>query len=283
MFILKKMILIILVLTVNSFLFGTSIDWQLGARPQGMGSAFTALVDDVNACYWNAAGLPQVKKDETIGMYKFSDLGYNFNYFAHVHPLKNSAIGLSWSNVTGTLKQGREEEKSKMIDDVFSLGYGLKITDAFFLGLNVKRFSINSKIGGGAGLGLDLGFLFFPYENFSIGMVGKNISSDVKNEIAPCSYRIGTAIRFLENKLKCSLDVVTKSEVEDKKLNVFLNFGVEYQIIKIFALRAGMEKNNPCVGVGIQYNQYKIDYAYLSSKINEAPHVISLSIIWGGK
>ena len=37
-------------------------DLQLGPRPQGMGGAFIALADDINAGYWNPAGIPQLNK-----------------------------------------------------------------------------------------------------------------------------------------------------------------------------------------------------------------------------
>lgn len=280
MFIFKKMLfLIILVLSINSFCFGTSIDWQLGARPQGMGSAFTALSDDANACYWNPAGLSQLKKEETTFMYKFSELNYNFTYLAHVHLLKNSAIGFSRASVTSILEQGRENEKTKMTDDIYSLGYGRKIKN-IFLGVNIKQHIINSNIGGGSGLGFDGGFLFFPKENFSIGIVAKNINSNVNNEIFPCFFKIGIASKFFKDNLKCALDVFTKSEVEEKPLNIFFNFGIECKIFKKIALRMGMEKNNFCGGIGIQHNQYKFDYAYLPAKITKNSQAISLSIIW---
>jgi len=37
---------------------------EAGARPVGMGGAFTAVCDDVQALYWNTAGLAQIKSKE---------------------------------------------------------------------------------------------------------------------------------------------------------------------------------------------------------------------------
>ena len=36
------------------------MDLQIGARPLGMGGAFVAIADDINAVYWNPAGLTQL-------------------------------------------------------------------------------------------------------------------------------------------------------------------------------------------------------------------------------
>src|SRR5438045_4142227 len=57
-----------------------------GARPAGLGQAYTAIADDANAIYWNTAGLSTIRKNEFVAMRAelFQDLRYH--YFAFVHP-----------------------------------------------------------------------------------------------------------------------------------------------------------------------------------------------------
>jgi len=40
------------------------VNLRIGARPLGMGEAFTAIADDANAVFWNPAGLPLLLQGE---------------------------------------------------------------------------------------------------------------------------------------------------------------------------------------------------------------------------
>jgi len=42
----------------------------IGARPKGMGDAFTAISDDGNSIYWNPAGIARIEKSELSVMHK---------------------------------------------------------------------------------------------------------------------------------------------------------------------------------------------------------------------
>ncbi|MFH1222716.1 MAG: hypothetical protein V1647_00060 [Pseudomonadota bacterium] len=60
-----KKILITLLITSSSILFAAEYDYiYKGARPMGMGGAFTAVSDDINALFYNPAGLNRIKKGE---------------------------------------------------------------------------------------------------------------------------------------------------------------------------------------------------------------------------
>jgi len=56
----KKTIFIFTVLLLARLLFPVT-DLQLGARPQAMGGAYTALSGDANSVYWNPAGTGRIK------------------------------------------------------------------------------------------------------------------------------------------------------------------------------------------------------------------------------
>ena len=69
----------------------------VGARPLGMGGAFTAISNDVYGSYWNPAGLGQLNSVQLMGMYSLLTLDRTLNYAATAFPVKGmGTIGLSW-------------------------------------------------------------------------------------------------------------------------------------------------------------------------------------------
>jgi len=58
-----------------------------GARPLGMGEAFVALADDVNALQFNPAGLVQIKRHEISVMYLDSLVDTWFGFIGYAYPI----------------------------------------------------------------------------------------------------------------------------------------------------------------------------------------------------
>src|SRR5207302_9163172 len=58
-----------LFIALSSALDAAFLDAGWGARPVGMGGAFTAIADDSNAPLYNPAGLVQVQWNEVSAMY----------------------------------------------------------------------------------------------------------------------------------------------------------------------------------------------------------------------
>ncbi|KPJ50147.1 MAG: hypothetical protein AMJ41_01805, partial [candidate division Zixibacteria bacterium DG_27] len=77
---------------------GEFLDFGVGARPLGMGSAYVALVDDVTSTYWNPAGLAQLKHREIMFMHAetFGNL-LNHDYFGFALPLSGASATLGVS------------------------------------------------------------------------------------------------------------------------------------------------------------------------------------------
>src|SRR5690349_1375244 len=89
------------------------INW--GARPVGLGGAFTAIADDTNASLYNPAGLVQVQWNEISASYSRLFGGLTLysgqdqvhldqSYLAYVsRPIPRvGSIGISWSNFNTT-------------------------------------------------------------------------------------------------------------------------------------------------------------------------------------
>lgn len=70
--------------------FAFPIPVGMGARPLGMGEAFTAMADELSAIWWNAAGLVQTEKNEIhwMGGDRLSSIPYT-GFFAANYMLQN--------------------------------------------------------------------------------------------------------------------------------------------------------------------------------------------------
>ncbi|MBM3238665.1 UPF0164 family protein [Candidatus Poribacteria bacterium] len=87
-----------------------------GARPMGMGGAYTGLADDANAPFFNPAGLTQLVKRELTAMYSMLYVGLNpilytaetdrlgYNLVSFVQPLRRNtdAMAVSWLSFNST-------------------------------------------------------------------------------------------------------------------------------------------------------------------------------------
>ena len=168
----------------------------VGGRALGMGSAYTAVANDVTAGYWNPAGLSKVEFPEIILMHdqRYGDI-VNYNYGAAAMKLSKdetvgiSAVVLSVSGVPNTLSAGLDINGNPISSsgasadsldrlnyanitffgetDVALIGsYAKRCSDDFSYGANVKfiRRSIGSTYG--TGIGFDVGALYSPVQEF---------------------------------------------------------------------------------------------------------------------
>src|ERR1019366_5810826 len=103
----------------TDLLYAAFLDDGWGARPIGMGGAFTAIADDSKAPMYNPAGIVQVQWNEMSAMYAnlFSGLTlYSGNsttgndvvhldqsYLSYVSkPSRYGSFGISWANFNTT-------------------------------------------------------------------------------------------------------------------------------------------------------------------------------------
>lgn len=112
----KKFILaIVTALLITPCVFGME-DLHLGARPQAMGGAYSALPGDVNSVYWNPAGLSRSFNGEIQFMHwMLSDVDQiMIDYLAFSYPLRPGALGFAWVRKGATLEQGPNNDETSM-------------------------------------------------------------------------------------------------------------------------------------------------------------------------
>ncbi len=234
-----------------------------GARPIGMGSAFSGLSDDVNAIYWNPAGLGFIKRWELSFTYQklFADFDYQALFYSHQLRLlgsRKAALGF------GLLRLGSLEEwdstdgkmpaiaASDVSDFAVILPFAYRfdwLSRNLAMGMNYKY--VNSRLGDytSNAHGIDWGLMFktslFDRLFWSIGTTIQNVTLKKVQfihdaELLPLTLRGGSALKIFltENQdLTLAYDV---SQPRDNHLKH--HFGLEYWLhlgIHRFGLRGG--------------------------------------------
>ncbi len=190
-----------------------------GARPTAMGGAYTGVADDVNAIYWNTAGLATIKgKNEFVAMRAelFQSLQYNF--FAFAHPMKDYgtiAVGLINLNITGIEQRTTDTDAPDSTfasnDSAYTLAYANKLTyfglpgkdEVGGLHLGVSGKAIRQTLSGEAGntFAADLGGLYesvnYP---MSFGLAVQNLGAKQKfkseSDPLPMTINLGSSLRM---------------------------------------------------------------------------------------
>jgi hypothetical protein len=267
------------------------VNW--GARPVGMGGAFTAIADDTNAPLYNPAGMVQVQWNELSAMYSRLFSGETLyagqdtvrldqSHLAYVsRPIpKIGTLGVSWSNFTTT---------HLYKEDTVTLSYARNVGDFvtslendLAAGLNLKylRRSVSldtyttadpvfSNGNSASGFTVDFGLLYKPEEGplsgWRLGVSGQNLTQpDVgfrdKDEV-PALWRFGTAYQSKQLPwLVPALDFTLRDSV------VNVQGGIESWLFQdTLGLRAGGNRQEAAAGISYYYAAtqklgFRLDY-----------------------
>jgi|GEM_PF-787949 len=265
-------------------------DLGVGARPIGMGNAYTALADDVNAIYYNPAGLAQLDECQfTSGYGKLywglddgSNLGSGF--IGYAHPLYHwGTLGAGWVNFG---LQGLYRENS------FILSYGNRLNKRLLAGLNLKllskkygkdRYTENALIDGGPGVtgerdpvfsegysktgfSSDLGLLYKFNREYSVGLSLIDINQphmDLKDNKSKVPIGVKSGFLYNSDFLTFAFDTTFRNG----DVNVYS--GVEKWFLnRTFGARAGLgvgSRSFSNLALGASYTKYlfQFDYAFL--------------------
>jgi hypothetical protein len=238
----KKFLLLTELIICANFVFANEPFFFRGVRPAGIGGAFVAVADDANAIFYNPAGMGLIQgkgiEVETIYQdfswvwksfdpsveHNFSELGISLRYTA-------PSIGIAYS----WFRRGDRKDEIPICDyydnilgkfkylyneDLVTIAYGKEIGDNIYMGMAgtyahfdfdgdlVKFFKSNEN------LSLDIGFLYKPLQETTLGLTIQNILS------TKSTYPITTDISFA-----CFN--------EKKRLPINLNLGLSYKWNKI--------------------------------------------------
>jgi hypothetical protein len=255
----------------------------IGARPKGMGDAFTGVADDGNSIYWNPAGIARIEKSQLSVMHKdLFGLGLiNYEFLGYVHPnVGNGSLGFSWIRLDTT----RNVEFMDYSENIYIISYGMRIAIPLSLGANIKYYSVDYKEGG-SGLGADIGILYQTFAgHLNLGLLYQDFNrpkirweTQAEDQL-PANLRLG--IGFRPNLfMNFALDL-------DKLLDSFIetHLGVEWWLLnrgmglRIGGINQDRGKWNFTLGGSLGYRFFRFDYAWERHYDLGGTHLFSLVI-----
>lgn len=261
-----------------------------GARSTAMGGAQVAVSEGLDATYWNPAALGRFQRKEVSASYLSYFEEINFGNTSLAIPTKSfGAFGLRFSLLDSGSIQKTDIRASKTgtfntRDMIAGPMWGMKISENFSIGTNLKYISQSVDGVSATGYGLDAGGLYSIWpDRLSLGVALQNIGTKIKDKSLPTAALFGLAFQ--------PTPTLTFSGQGDYALNgpTIGRFGVEYKFLNMLPIRVGYKAdkdnlNTVSFGGGIIVRQSLfVDYAFgLVTDIDNI-HRISLTYRFGNE
>ncbi len=271
---------------------------EQGSRALGMGGAFVSIADDIEALYWNPAGITRFEDHSVFFSHTQWLAEVKLEYAGAVYHINSTnSLGLALTFLhTDQMKETTEFQPLGtgrtfgFSDFLIGLTYARQMTDKFSFGFTGKWMQENIAELTMRAMLFDLGIYYNTgWKTTRFGVVISNFGSDMapagkityknldnksvtvksfQSFPPPIIFRIGLAADFLQkenHKLTGSLQL---NHPNDDKEN--LNFGLEYELFKTLFLRCGYKtaqmEENLSFGFGLitkfSGTHFKLDYAY---------------------
>lgn len=270
-----------------------------GARPLAMGGAFVGLADDVNAVFYNPAGLVFLSNGDfqatfgkpTVRNISGQKRNISLGSLAFVDIKKDSplAVGLSLSHLTD-LNIRRENKvavsgayriSSPASPQKLSIGVSAKYLD---------NATLNGRVANRSVLSGDVGLLYRPANYFQLGTIVRDVNRprypDAQGDKIPAAWDMGLAL-FSRGGTTLAMAVADAQESERTEFRWGLERGFWG---RAFALRVGGSTGHMNVGVGAKAQvlpgaDLGLDYGFsYPTDLNKDDrlHLVSLRLSWGG-
>lgn len=274
----------------------------VGARPLGMGGAFTSIADNADAPYWNPAGLSQIQSHEVTSMQARLSADTDYYYLSYAAKFLNGAIGISWIQMSlGNISQTTTTDAFNEVittgvfsyfSNAYLLSYGFEVSKNISLGITGKYLTSDmGQIAGAQSQGYSItpGILLRITQYtlpIAIGFKLDELFNEQKwgtstIERSPPKARIGVSTKdpaFLPKGTKVALDV---SQTLKNGFQPEAALGLEWESDGL-SLRGGLMDSQLTAGAGFESGMARLDYAYVedSALSKSNVHRISLSGKW---
>ncbi len=244
-------------------------------RAIGMGEAQAGLVDNVNALYWNPAGIARIGGPQLAFMHNFHFLEMHHDYLGIASPLGyGGSVGLAayyWTSgaIMGMDEKALPTEEFSAWDLAFGLYYAHELSRLLSLGGGLKAVIERNEKEGGSALATDIGVLFnTPLTGLSLGITARNLGTRLKlmeeSYSLPLALKLGAAWKAPSTGLALATDLTIPNDDQPS-----LSAGIEYSIVPLFTVRAGYKTGSDLgtlaglrAGCGFSFQKITLDYAF---------------------
>jgi len=281
----------------------------MGARPIGLGGAYIAIADDACAIFTNPAGLGLQNRISFVSMSTQLLLTVDYKLAAFSFPTQYGNFGIGYIGAaspagdhtyyegTTTVEAGPINYSNQMLILSYATDISGSINNEFVLeGWEVKNLAVGANLKflsqgfegfsnapTATGLEADLGVIYMPTDKFTVGAMLHNIlrgsggesltwSTGEKEEI-PVYLGLGCSYKVIDN-------VLVAIDSDLSSMNTVYRGGIEWQVIPLLALRAGIDQKNTSIndnetgissayslGAGIMWSGFRFDYAYKQNPV----------------
>ena len=243
-------------------------------RTAGLSEAFSGLADDVNALYYNPAGLINLRTGvislnhtEWFEDIRVDDIIFGYN-FSDKLAMGVGLVHMWMPGLEGKDYLGRSLGSFDVSSSVANLGFSYKFNVALSMGVALKYFQDRLGDYTASGFGFDAGFyLRTAVSGLTAGLVVQNLGQEIKYDQdpqkIPLMYRGGVAYQINSANTTLALDLVKSIDTD-----YGVNFGLEYMFQNQFSLRAGNKFSQyelfaPSFGLGFHLQeQYHFFYSF---------------------
>lgn len=273
-----------------------------GARPAGMGGAYTAVADDASSVVWNPAGLALVRGGSLTLMHLqwFSDTNYeSVAYAQNVGAGEGLGFNLVYfwlPDFNSTLDQNgvvQDSQVGRMRDLAAGMGYGKNLGWAPLLGGQtcvggtVKLVSRTLMDESRQSVLFDAGLAVTSEDQLTVSLVVQNLGLALGGEDPPFMLKLGCGYPIPLNtpayQIQLAMDVVKPIDFgnqADQRLEY--NLGAECRLWSTLAVRLGFQGGQDLpaatAGLGIRLSALEVNYAFAAYDYLGHAHTFSLSI-----
>jgi len=270
----------------------------IGAKETAMGEAVSSLVNDANSVFWNPSGIAHIENYEVSFSHNSWLANSKHNSAVFAFPLESFVFAFS----AATLQIKEFEETTALMPDgtgrmvsagdyVFGLAAARRFTDRLSIGLQIiyvheklDDYSLNNVL-------FDVGAIYATgFRDLTLGFSLQHFGPDMRllnqDFRTPLLFRLSAS-----DKLIISEDFILTGAAElvhPTDNNEWVSMGIEMQLLKYVALRAGhrinVDEGKWSFGLGLTPPAFgsvstRFDYAFvLSENVFDNVHRFSIMI-----
>lgn len=266
---------------------GEIFNFGAGARPLGMGSAYTAVAMDATAVYYNPAGLGMLPNRSVSFMHAslfegaaYDYMGYAQNFRALPGAWGAQVMRLSAGSVPGRDEFNNETSAFTYSETAFAFAGGVRglFLPSLSVGTGIKVLNRSLANSSDRLLGMDLGLQYGPLFNgrAAVGLVVQNAlgfkTGDTEDRL-PLNVRAGALFHVIPG-VALAADISGSGE---------FRVGTEYAI-GLGALRLGYDRQAVSFGGGMKLmKSYQLDVAMIKHPELGMSQRVSLGYQFGGR